>query len=196
MDNKENYYELLKVSPKASVSEIVSAYHAAKNAFSSDSIASYSLLDSEESKEIIKKIEEAFSVLSNIEKRRLYDMASNTQKEVETEIKSTQEAVAHPASNFHVEASSYEEISGGVLKDIREKSGYSVDDVARITKIPGRFIKAIESNQPQKLPAVVYLQGFIKNLSSLYKIDPQKTAASYLKFQHKITSEMVIPEKK
>jgi hypothetical protein len=67
MDNKENYYELLKVSPKASVSEIVSAYHAAKNAFSSDSIASYSLLDSEESKEIIKKIEFRFSVIDKME---------------------------------------------------------------------------------------------------------------------------------
>ena len=37
--SNENYYELLKVSTKASMSEIVSAYNVAKAAFSRDSMA-------------------------------------------------------------------------------------------------------------------------------------------------------------
>ncbi|MBY0371975.1 helix-turn-helix domain-containing protein [bacterium] len=69
----ENYYELLKVSPRATVAEIVTAYHAARNAFSPDSIAVYSLFSAEDAQTELKKLEEAYFTLSNIDRRREYD---------------------------------------------------------------------------------------------------------------------------
>mgnify|MGYP001157909925 CR=1 FL=1 len=76
-------------------------------------------------------------------------------------------------------------INGPFLRDLREKRGLSVDDVARVTKIPSRFLKAIEADDFPKLPAKVYLQGFVKNIANLYKIEAVSTAKAYLEFLSK-----------
>jgi hypothetical protein len=71
-------------------------------------------------------------------------------------------------------------MNGPALKHVREKLGLTTEDVCRITKIPSRFLKAIEGTNPDDLPARVYLQGFIKNLAKLYHLDPKVTVESYL----------------
>lgn len=70
---KETYYDILKVPRRASVSEIVAAYHLAKNAFSKDSMATYSLFSADEAQKMLQKLEEAYVTLSNFEKRADYD---------------------------------------------------------------------------------------------------------------------------
>jgi cytoskeletal protein RodZ len=72
------------------------------------------------------------------------------------------------------------ELSGTMLKDMREKRSLSIDDVSRITKIPMKFLRAIEEGTPKTLPARVYLQGFVKNLAVLYKLNPNEAAKAYL----------------
>ncbi|GEM_PF-1304047 len=71
-------------------------------------------------------------------------------------------------------------MNGPALKHVREKLGLTAEDVCRITKIPLRFLKAIEGTNPDDLPARVYLQGFIKNLAKLYHLDPKVTVEAYL----------------
>lgn len=71
-------------------------------------------------------------------------------------------------------------MNGPALKHVREKLGLTAEDVCRITKIPSRFLKAIEGTNPDELPARVYLQGFIKNLAKLYHLDPKVTVDAYL----------------
>ena len=72
-------------------------------------------------------------------------------------------------------------INGDTLREQRENHSWSVEDVSRITKIPNRYLKALEAQDPPKLPARVYIQGFVKNLATLYKLDPVITAKLYLK---------------
>lgn len=74
MNKTLTYYELLKVSSRASVAEIVSAYHTARNAFAPDSLAVYTLYSAEEASSQLKQLEEAYFVLSNLERRREYDL--------------------------------------------------------------------------------------------------------------------------
>ena len=70
---EETFYEILKVDRKATVAEIVAAYHSAKNAFSKDSVATYSLFNNDEAQTVLNKLEEAYLTLSNFEKRAEYE---------------------------------------------------------------------------------------------------------------------------
>jgi len=221
---EETYYDILKVDPKSTVAEIVAAYHTAKNAFSRDSVATYSLFSPEEAQAELDKLEQAYLNLSNIDKKRAYDRALHEKLHGEsnsmmppnmTELERRQNAHSHQGSrgnamtdNFDSPSSparfastgpnsnspsatvenpppaysSTDPVTGNVLREIREKRSLSADDVSRITKIPVKFIQAIESEDPKKLPARVYLQGFIKNLATLYKLDPKLAAKSYLDY--------------
>lgn len=70
---KKNYYEVLEIEPSASPQQIENAYIRARNAYSGDSVALYSLMTKEECDAILRQIEEAYSVLGFPEKRREYD---------------------------------------------------------------------------------------------------------------------------
>lgn len=73
----ENYYEILEISTTADQDQILKAYLRAKQSFSPDSLASYSIFDEEEGRQLLDKIEQAYLVLSNEEKRREYDRVHN-----------------------------------------------------------------------------------------------------------------------
>ena len=71
-DNK-NCYDVLEISSNAAPQEIESAYVRAKNAYSGDSVALYSLMTKDECDAVLEQIEEAYSVIGFPEKRREYD---------------------------------------------------------------------------------------------------------------------------
>ncbi|MBI3549839.1 MAG: helix-turn-helix domain-containing protein [Elusimicrobia bacterium] len=52
---------------------------------------------------------------------------------------------------------------GSVLKEARLRKGQTVETVFQHTRIPKKFIEALEANQFDVFPARVYLQGFLKN---------------------------------
>ena len=70
---KKNYYEVLEVETNASPNQIETAYMRARNSYSGDSVAMYSLMTKEECNAILNQIEEAYSVLGFPDKRREYD---------------------------------------------------------------------------------------------------------------------------
>lgn len=70
---KKNYYEVLEIEPNANPNQIENAYIRARNAYSGDSVALYSLMTKDECDSILSQVEEAYSVLGFPEKRREYD---------------------------------------------------------------------------------------------------------------------------
>ena len=62
---------------------------------------------------------------------------------------------------------------GDRLKEEREHQGYSLEDVAKSTKIRIQFLKAIEEGNYSTLPSVTYVQGFVKNYIDFLGL-PQK----------------------
>lgn len=210
---EETYYDILKVDPKATIAEIVAAYHSAKNAFSKDSVATYSLFNPEEVQAVLGKLEEAYLTLSNIEKRVEYDRlllkesGKDAGRPTMTELEKMQNAqsnvvpirepeptlggtsdrvvslggASEPLTGYNLE-----DINGAMLKEIREKRGLSVEDVCRITKIPSKFLSALESDSLKKLPARVYVQGFVKNMAVLYRLDPKGASQAYLAYLDKM----------
>jgi DnaJ-class molecular chaperone len=68
-----NYYEILKIPMTSSYLEIKRAYKDALSLYSEDSIVTYSLFSKEEREKIKDDIENAFSTLTNDQKRAAYD---------------------------------------------------------------------------------------------------------------------------
>lgn len=79
--DKKNYYEVLEVPVNATLQDIHSAYVRAKNAYSGDSAALYSLMTQDECDQILNQIEEAYTILGVADKRREYDKARGFNQE-------------------------------------------------------------------------------------------------------------------
>ena len=73
----QTYYEILEVDAGAPQDEIHRAYQRAKQTYSGGSPALYSMFSADETKELLKLIEEAYNVLSNQEARSRYDRQIN-----------------------------------------------------------------------------------------------------------------------
>ena len=72
-ERSQTHYDLLGISPNSKSDEIASAYKQTKDAYSEDSPAMYSVMSEDEASLMLEKINEAYNVLSNPEKRASYD---------------------------------------------------------------------------------------------------------------------------
>lgn len=73
MNRSTNYYEILEVAADAPSHEIHKAYQRAKATYSADNPALYSMFSPDEARELLRLIEEAYSVLGNPTLRKSYD---------------------------------------------------------------------------------------------------------------------------
>lgn len=73
MNERNNYYEVLEIPINASHEQIVQAYNSALIAYSEDSVAIYSIMSTDDCKVFRDKIEEAYTILGNPDKRKVYD---------------------------------------------------------------------------------------------------------------------------
>ncbi len=60
---------------------------------------------------------------------------------------------------------------GSLLRAARLKKGAVVDVVVQHTRIPRKFIEALEANRFEDFPAMVYLQSYLKEYSDYLEMD-------------------------
>ncbi len=183
----QTYYEILEVSQNATAKEIEKAYEHAKETFHADSLAVYSLFSEEEVKEIGEAIEEAYRVLTDEASRRSYDQShfQSVEGRLPEEPSESQEvsrekktSLSFTGLSFNVEEGCFD---GKTLKQVRERVGVELQTVSKETKISVKILEAIEEEAFEKLPALVYLKGFLKNYAQSLGLDPQKVVEDYLK---------------
>ncbi len=216
MENEhKNYYEILELPIDATPEEIHRGYLRAKNAYSQDSLALYSLMSQEECNEVLNLIEEAYSILSEPNKRRQYDAARGLtpgsagsinnydpaqsfikreedhnigQAVATTSQKSMTKIVAQNRfslefsenSDFEKEIEQATEFSGEFLKRIREYKNVELNRMADMTKVSKTYIRNIEDEAFDKLPASVYVRGFVYQYAKSLKLNPELVANSFL----------------
>lgn len=73
------------------------------------------------------------------------------------------------------------ETLGDYFKKIREKLNLDIKTVSLLTQIKPVYLEDLEAGNYDKLPADVYIRGFIKNLSQLYRVDEADMIAQYEK---------------
>ncbi len=246
----KNYYEVLEIPLNSNDEEIKEGYIRAKNAFSGDSLALYSLMDPKECEEVIELIEEAFTILSHPEKRREYDKvrgynqgnAEISQRRAvgfgsspmnDKFLPPTPEPITAEKRNpfkghsyqrpFEEETSSRREMakkdfqinrkesevskigaknrfsidfvvdqemetkienatafSGELLKEIRDYRAVTIERLADMTKISKTYIRYIEEEKYEKLPALAYVRGFVYQYAKCLKLNPEIVANSYI----------------
>ncbi len=270
-EKRQSYYEVLDVSFNANPEIIRTAYIRAKNAYNRDSLAAYSLFDKEESKRIINEIEEAYTILSDSDKRRKYDeshgivssesvyasyhrgnhavaafareqMASQSDLDSYSFEEDPFRKVSQTASNLssrepqdspaekapaspapasttpepsHIErlralqdigqpgsgARNYqisrsfepnpemeekirklENVNGHFLRSLREYKRVSADEIMNILKISKNYLNALEEDDVDRLPANVFVRGFVIQYAKALKLEHEKIATAYMDF--------------
>ena len=68
---------------------------------------------------------------------------------------------------------------GAHLKSERELRGVTIDEVASKTKIHTRYLHALESNQFEKLPGEVFINGFIRSIAKVIGADENELLTAY-----------------
>lgn len=210
ISNEQTYYELLEISPDAPQDEIHRAYQRAKETYSPDSPALYTMFTREEALELSKLIEEAYQVLSNKSKRRDYDLQLVSHSKLTAEelsndsqtLQDGQQAHAKPQKsvstgvpNGHKKTrfGSYQvktemedaientmEWDGSFLRKVRVYKNISLEQLSAETKISRTYLQAVEDNNFDKLPARVFVRGFVVQLAKALGLDENKVAKSYM----------------
>ncbi len=251
MNDSKNYYEILEVPSTARSEEIYHSYQRAKQAYSNDSLALYSLMSQEECRNILEMIDEAYSILSDPIKRKRYDEArgfnrdfsinstsgssslraslnslnnssqpssyipkpmdyhekfetreakssnpmddfgpgpalsnqasSSTSSQMTKLVNQKRFALEYPVNeDFEREINDALEFSGEFLKKIREYKNVDLERLADMTKVSKLHIQNIEDENFAKLPAPVYVRGFVFQYAKCLKLPTDKVANSYV----------------
>ena len=202
-----NYYEILKIPMTSSYLEIKRAYKDALSLYSEDSIVTYSLFSKEEREKIKDDIENAFSTLTNDQKRAAYDQMLVDSGQVDTIIPSREKLypstppsspresvnenqlysrvkeklLTEDVKTLSDEILLKERLSGEDLQKLRKAVDVKLEEIQYITKISASVLMAIEENRFEELPPVTYLRSFLKSYAKILQIDPQKVIDGYLK---------------
>ena len=83
-------------------------------------------------------------------------------------------------AEFEKEIEQASEFSGDFLKKIREYKKVEISRMAEMTKISKTYIRYIEDEAFDKLPAPVYVRGFVYQYAKTLKLNPELVANSFL----------------
>ena len=83
--------------------------------------------------------------------------------------------------------------AGDLLRQQRLKLKLTFTQVADLTKIPVKTLRAIEKNRFADLPGATYSQGFIKNYAAVLKLDSQLVLAVWRRDFNKLNQKSIMP---
>jgi len=242
-DQEVSHYTALDVPTDASPQEIKSAYLRAKHLYRKDNHGLYGMLDAEATEDALRKIEEAFQVLSNPELKSEYDAKSGVHSREAADLlvasathrRSSQmdgkskdpfqagqdslgssddlESLLNPPSTDFAtpvpavlntpksmapeaktevknvpNASSFDFGRGMMIRKVRETKRISLEDMSFQTKISKNYLTSIEEEDYSKLPAPVFVRGFIMQIAKILKLDGATLASQYIEHLKKTAS--------
>ena len=181
----QDHYEILEIPRGASASAVERAYRLARTTFADDSLALYSVVDPRDAEAIRLRVEEAWRVLSDPEARRRYDAELDPGEPLAIEFDAEPTPpVASPASPGALgdlapgeRPSRYD---GPAFRAARLRHSLALDQIAEITKVNPRYLRYIEEENVDGLPARVYVRGFVEAYSRVVGFDPGFAVPSYM----------------
>ena len=82
---------------------------------------------------------------------------------------------------------------GQRLKAARTEQGIELSDVERVTKIREKFLRAMEGNRWEELPAPAYAEGFLDIYARYLGLDPKELLDEYRKENERAASPGIVP---
>lgn len=190
----QDHYEVLEVSYDATPEEIERAYRLARNTYEESSVALYSVFGDDDASAIRERVEAAWRVLSDAAARRDYDATLGGRRDRDDGFAMAIEPVTDaplarpappPPPRFEAfdDADAGEETAGfdgARLRRARMRRGIELDHIATVTKINPTYLRLIEEERFEDLPAPVYVRGFVTAYAKCVGLDPSAVAPSYM----------------
>lgn len=188
LEEEQTHYEILETEPGVSDEEVRRAYRTLKETYAQNSPVIAGLYDDQELAELHARANAAHETLFAPERRRLYDLAL-PEADLARAVRAAAQIGRRPglptaadrpdAPEPAVEIS--EEITGPVLRRIRESRGLELAEIAQRTKISERHLRSIEDERFGDMPAAVYVRGYVTEYARTLRIDAQRAAENYLR---------------
>jgi len=164
-------WEVLGVEPGADLEKVHRAYHTRRSLFAGSSLATYSMLGTSEREKLLERIDEAFMRISNA----VADMPVQSESDFDegspdcvdlAGMRTPTDLVADP---------------GGFLRYHRLIAGLTLEQVSVETKVRPNLLEAVEKEDWDRLPAPVFVRGFVVQVARLLHMDdPEALASSFI----------------
>jgi flagellar biosynthesis protein FlhG len=183
---EQDHYEILEIPRGASAGAVERAYRLARTTFADDSLALYSVVDPRDAEAIRQRVEEAYRVLSDPHTRRAYDAELEPGEADALPITFDAEpppVVSHASPGVVGDLAPGEQPSrydGASFRAARLRHSLGLDQVADVTKVNPRYLRYIEEEHLEGLPARVYVRGFVEAYSRVIGFDPKRAVPSYM----------------
>jgi flagellar biosynthesis protein FlhG len=175
-----SHHDVLEVERGATDEEIRRAYKRMCAVFDPENLVTFGLFDEEGLAAARTRIDEAYDVLLDPARRRPYEI-SVFPDALETQAETAQEQVPTgelpPAPSITPDT----EFSGALLRAVRESQGTSLDQISERTKVGTNYLRCIEEDEFDQLPAAVYVRGFVTEFAKCLKLEPEQVSQSYLR---------------
>lgn len=197
--DRYNYYDILEISPHSPQHEVTSAYERAKLTYSGENPAIYTIFSDDEARNLLRLVEEAYSVLGNKTLRALYDEKigqsgvkreelsfDSLKTESRTQFPSMKKAPAEKIE-YNIDPQMEKRLSeetncdGEFLKTVREYKKIPLERLSEITKISAYYISSVEKMDPKSLPAAVFVRGYVAQVCKVLGLDEKRVCDSYMK---------------
>jgi flagellar biosynthesis protein FlhG len=200
LEEEQTYYEILETEPGVSDEEVRRAYRALKEIYGAASPVVAGLYDEQELADLHARANAAHDTLFAPERRRLYDLAlpeADLARAVRAAAANSarRPGVPGPAADDRHDSPEPvielgDDVSGALLRKIREARGIELGDIAHRTKISERHLRAIEEERFGDMPAAVYVRGYVMEYARSLRIDAPRAAESYLRRFHAKAAEV------
>jgi flagellar biosynthesis protein FlhG len=180
----QTHYEILELPRDATPEQIERAYRVARATYGSDSLATYSVYDEAEQAALQERIELAYGVLASEAQRREYDGALGGAPRVELALSFADEddqgLENAPEIRGFEESVDDGAFDGARLRRWRIARGIELDRVAATTKVSVTYLRSLEDERFDALPATVYVRGFLSAYSRAVGLDPERVIPHYM----------------
>lgn len=177
----DTHHDLLEVDRGATDEEIRRAYKRARETYAPHSQCCYGLFEAHELEKLRTRLDEAFDVLLDPTRRRPYELSVFADDEpVRGSLDSKEDSYPEEPPS-PPEISPETQFTGALIKQMRLSQQVSLSEISQRTKIGMSYLKAIEEDDFEKLPALVYARGFVGEFAKFLKLDAQQVSRSYIK---------------
>ena len=188
----DSHYELLEVPPTASFEDIRRANRRIRDIYGAESIAISGLYDPASLEAVHRRLDLAYTSLMDAAKRKEYDMelfpdgvpmpisppaAPGEVVPPRTKIDDPATLAVRPPMP---EVSPHTEFTGPLLRQVREAIGVELREIAERSKIGMAYLHALEGELFAKLPAAVYVRGFLAEYARALGLDAERVKHTYL----------------
>jgi flagellar biosynthesis protein FlhG len=175
-----SHHDVLEVERGATDEEIRRAYKRMCAVFDPENLVTFGLFDDEGLAAARARIDEAYDVLLDPARRRPYEI-SVFPEAPESTVAAEEERIPSEELPPPPSITPDTDFSGGLLRAVRESQGTSLEQISERTKVGTNYLRCIEEEKFEQLPAAVYVRGFVTEFAKCLRLDPEQVSQSYLR---------------